>query len=310
MASTIVLSLKGDGGNCTWPNYNQPNPPLLNLSMYQNVTITGTSDACFYFNRFEYSPCSDQFHCNNSTCVIAFYGAETGTCTVGGYFSDTGVGYGPYGIPGWNMYYWYFDPWPNEISYTSIFWLCDMNLDHGEYEIVNISCGTNNGIPDITMYINTSAVCNKTTTTTTAIPIRDCVWNIGENMLNLTQYQGQTLTLIEDKNNSILVSISPCSNMLSCNGTKVMSYQYDLTNDKCINYLGIFEQGMIDPSYNLNEKEWQFVYTNGQKCNGFENIYTVYWRCDYNTINEAKIVSFDMIGECQYDMHINSSSAC
>ena len=142
-------------------------------------------------------------------------------------------------------------------------------------------------------------------------PKSNCLWNVGQNVLNLTAFNDKTISMFDPKNNVTLYAISPCGDYLLCNDTKVMSGIYYKTIDNCNEYLSIWNiENVINPNYNSKLKAWQFVYDNGEKCNGFDPIFEVYWYCDLEIENDAKIVNFVNVGECTYQMMINSSYAC
>lgn len=137
-----------------------------------------------------------------------------------------------------------------------------------------------------------------------------CSWTSNDHELDLSAFQGQEIATVDPQNNSISYGISPCDNLLSCDNLKVMSYILDIQDTKCVKYLSIWQNGVISPNYNPEMKTWQFVYNNGQLCDGFENIFEVFWVCDKSEKNNAKIVDFDKTDVCSYKMIINSSFAC
>eukprot|EP01084_Bolivina_argentea_P229092 386738_1 len=152
-----------------------------------------------------------------------------------------------------------------------------------------------------------------TTTTTTPSPIPGgCLFHSSDSKhsLNLSQYEGMTLSKVDDVDNSLVYSLSPCDNLLSCNGEKVNSFVFDITSMECVKYLSIWEENHVIPKYDENDKMWEFIYTDGQKCNGLETVMEIFWVCDPNTANKAVVVSAKSLNECSYQMYVNSSSAC
>eukprot|EP01083_Nonionella_stella_P259126 885056_1 len=149
--------------------------------------------------------------------------------------------------------------------------------------------------------------------TTTPSPIPGgCLFRSSDSKhsLNLTQYEGTTLAKVDDNDNSLIYSISPCDNLLPCNNMQVNTYQFDLNKMACVKYLSIYKDGQVIPKYDETDKMWQFIYTNGQPCNGLESVLQVYWRCDPNMNNKSQIVNAQELATCNYQMIINSSFAC
>eukprot|EP01084_Bolivina_argentea_P182260 314681_1 len=316
--------------NCTW--YSWPDGHL-NLSQFYNRNITGK--IYNYYNHsqtlfFTYTPCANTIRCpgsngsmitisnnyTNSFCVpIAFweYGTNDPTHHI----------YGPNG----NEYYWEFIY--NQSNYTHINesvhinWYCDPTVrgyrTNGSYYRRN----EYNGNMMFDFDISSSVACNSTnftnittttTTTTTQIPGGKCLWNMGGHILNLTAFRNQTLATIDSKNSSIVVAMTPCDNLLICDDGNfveaVMAYREEFMHNTCVDYLAIWDEGLNEPRYDVSSRTWQFVYENGQKCGGFERVFQVFWKCDYQTRNTAKIVTFEQTGSCSFEMHINSSYAC
>lgn len=312
-------------GNCNWTNFIGYGPPLLDLSQYRNVhNITGIIHLPQFNLNLSYifSPCGDYKICQHEEpAMIGIYTnkSDIANCTDIAYFNSSN-----YGFPTWSGWgpdqYWklqYYNYRGNQTRHAKIEWHCDPYLKYGKYRTGPARAMIRNQTVDFnfTFYTSAPSVCynhseNISTTTTTAIPGGDCLWNIGDNVLNLTQFKDQTIAAVDKNNSAIIDAITPCQNGLTCGHQGVMSYRYNYKTDKCITYLAEWEEGINEPRYNPTRKEWQFVYTNGEKCGGFENIYSVYWLCDYRTNNEAKITYFEQTGTCSYEMRINSSSAC
>ena len=78
---------------------------------------------------------------------------------------------------------------------------------------------------------------------------------------------------------------------------------------QCTEYLAIWNDGVVEPTYNDKLKIWQFVYTNGESCGGLQMIFVVDWYCDRNATTPS-IVRAEQSGECVYTMDVNSSLAC
>eukprot|EP01084_Bolivina_argentea_P137613 242361_1 len=146
----------------------------------------------------------------------------------------------------------------------------------------------------------------KETTNTT----RGCLYHSADYTLNLTQYDGFELSKVDDTNNDLVYRLSPCANGLDCNGIKVNSNVLNIATDKCEKYLSIWKDGAVIPKYNENDKMWQFVYTNGEECDGVKSQLEIDWVCDPNNVNKAVIVFAQTMSPCSYKIIVNSSSAC
>eukprot|EP01084_Bolivina_argentea_P182262 314686_1 len=305
--------------NCTW--YSWPDGHL-NLSTFYNQNITGQIYNYYNYSEqlfFTYTPCANTIRCpgsNGSMITISKNRNKPSFCLPIAFW-DYGATDPTHHVSG-NEYYWEFT-YINQSNYTHIKnesvhinWYCDPSVrryrTYGSYY--------KNGKFDFN--ISSSAACNSTnftnitttTTTTTQIPGGECFWNIGNNILNLTAFRNQTLATIDSKNSSIVVAMTPCDNLLTCNDEKVMTYRQEWMYNTCVDYLAIWDEGLNEPRYDVSSKTWQFVYQNGQKCGGFERVFQVFWKCDYQTRNTAKIVIFEQTGSCSFEMHINSSYAC
>jgi len=150
------------------------------------------------------------------------------------------------------------------------------------------------------------------TTTPSPIPIGGCLYHSqdSQHMLNLTQLEGTTIAKVDDTDASLVWYLSPCDNLLSCNDMKANSAIMNVAEMKCDKYLSIWQNGEVIPKYDENDKMWQFIYTNGEQCNGLESVLQVYWMCDPNMHNKSEMVVAQTLAQCEYQMVINSSFAC
>jgi len=165
-------------------------------------------------------------------------------------------------------------------------------------------------MPNVTTTTTTTSTSTSTTTTTTTGgPVSECVWHSASNSLNLTAYNNVSLAKVGDDNSAMLYSLSPCNNSINCNGKYVNSELFDLNNMKCDQYLSMWEGGSTIPKYDATDKIWQFIYFNGQQCNGLDSTLEVYWACDPKQV-KPEIVSARQLAECAHAIHINASSAC
>ena len=87
-----------------------------------------------------------------------------------------------------------------------------------------------------------------------------------------------------------------------------MAYLINTKNFECNKYLAIWKNGINEPNYNKQLKSWQFVFTNGELCNGFECVFIVNWNCDQHAINPQ--INANERGQCIYQITINSTLAC
>ena len=88
----------------------------------------------------------------------------------------------------------------------------------------------------------------------------------------------------------------------------------DFETNSCSKYLAIWEgvngKDMMVNYDKANNGSWQFVFSNGEKCNGgYESVFEVYWICDRN-VNPFKLISSSTTGICSYQMVISSYLAC
>ena len=88
-----------------------------------------------------------------------------------------------------------------------------------------------------------------------------------------------------------------------------MAYIFDTRNFECQRYLAEWENGINEPNYSPSLKSWQFVFTNGEKCDGLESVFIATWVCDENA-KTPEVISSAEIEPCITEMIINSTLAC
>eukprot|EP01084_Bolivina_argentea_P003224 6025_1 len=135
-----------------------------------------------------------------------------------------------------------------------------------------------------------------------------CSWNAnnGKNVLDLSDLYGQS---IWGSNNQYYYRYTPCTNMLTCNGTNEMVAKlYEHNNLACSSYIAIWDNYTTKVDYDNGNKTWQFVYRNGEKCNGAETLTTLIWKCN-GDISKYKMTVTN-ISQCQYEIVIESNYAC
>eukprot|EP01084_Bolivina_argentea_P319826 554782_1 len=150
------------------------------------------------------------------------------------------------------------------------------------------------------------------TATTTPIPSGECIWmsSDGNHMLNISSIIGQTLSISEGNTSYLYYLYTPCTNTLKCdNNTYAMAYIFDGYRFECKKYLAVWEDGINGPNYSEELKTWQFVFTNGERCDNFENVFIIEWVCDEAAVKPSVVKAIETI-TCNYQLVINSSLAC
>eukprot|EP01084_Bolivina_argentea_P251915 422698_1 len=151
--------------------------------------------------------------------------------------------------------------------------------------------------------IDTMYACNNT--------VKQCQWmsNDGKHILNLMDIMGMSLVSKDTENDDLSYVYTPCSNSHLCDDTYSMAYLMNSTNFQCEKYLAVWDDGINVPQFNEQLKSWQFVYENGEPCNGFKDVFVLIWNCDSNA-KIPVIVEAVKDTECLYQMIINSTLAC
>eukprot|EP01084_Bolivina_argentea_P093899 168830_1 len=139
-----------------------------------------------------------------------------------------------------------------------------------------------------------------------------CSWtaNSGLNTLDLTYFSNITITKTSGSNENIFYRYTPCCNTLSCNTKNEMVDLFNSKNDVCDRYLAIWNNtAQVQVFYDINSKSWEFVYTNGEKCNGFESLLNIIWKCNPN-IQSYNVTVANNVATCQHQIVIDSNFAC
>eukprot|EP01084_Bolivina_argentea_P072702 131997_1 len=145
----------------------------------------------------------------------------------------------------------------------------------------------------------------------------ECQWQSsdGKHVLNISSIKGKSFSITDGDNMKLVYVYSPCANTMLCDSDDsiddiyAMLYLMDVESFECYTYFAIYENGKIEPHYNEELKMWQFVYTNGKLCGGFECIFIVNWICDQAS-EIPQIVKINQDEQCVYVMDINSTFAC
>ena len=168
------------------------------------------------------------------------------------------------------------------------------------------------------MLINTRWACAKPYTTQE--PVTDCIWKSpnGTNTIDLKPFQNETIIGASDTDDHVFYRYSPCRNGLSCKGGsdgKHMNHMvdtFDIVNMQCSHNLYLAQwqaSSLSNVHYDAKDKKWQFIYTNGQMCNGFKPVTTIIWSCNPST-SSATIIKARETALCQHVVEIESSVAC
>eukprot|EP01084_Bolivina_argentea_P077992 141519_1 len=210
----------------------------------------------------------------------------------------------------------YMDPFPDlEPDQQYVFEIMDQagdgiccNYGHGYYNI---------WVNDTVVYIgdgnfgcNASATFNSSNATNLY-----CQWTIENNILDLRSFSSSdtTITGIDDNNSSLVFAYTPCRNGLVCNSVDTMANLVYIATLDCQSYLAIWDNdtdNSVNPSYDSDNKVWEFIYQNGEPCNNqLPSEFFVYWYCD-DTIPEFKVRSAGLLAPCLYKLEIASSVAC
>ena len=145
-------------------------------------------------------------------------------------------------------------------------------------------------------------------TTTTLEPGIGCVWENGDNKLNLTRLTGFIFNYVDPRN--LIWSVSPCNNGIICqNSLSGMGTVGNLNN--CIQRVALWDDGMTRPSYSTNNGgQWEFVYLNGDNCSGAPTaVIRIFWNCN-PLAGTGRITAAAEKGTCDFEIQIDSDLAC
>lgn len=187
-------------------------------------------------------------------------------------------------------------------------WIPTFICDETENAVMGEITETPPGSCTYLVIIRTRYACANFTTTTTSAPEGQCEWNVGENTLNLTRYNGYMLNYADTQ--GLIWSVSPCTNSISClNNDMGMSTVGTLSN--CIQRLALWDQGLTDPTYSSNGGgQYEFVYQNGDECAGGEASLTrIFWNCN-QLATTARITAAAEKSSCEFEIQIDSNLAC
>ena len=154
------------------------------------------------------------------------------------------------------------------------------------------------------LYTNYSAACP------VIPPPNVCNYNVNGATLNLTGLIGNVLTSKDSNNPKYIYSYSPCMNGLVCNEADIAAMIIREMNETltCNPVLAYYNANII-PSYNINEKYFEFIYETNNACNGATMLTIVKWFCDKN-IKSGNITYAASMDECIYEIQIKSILAC
>merc|ERR1712129_413224 len=129
--------------------------------------------------------------------------------------------------------------------------------------------------------------------------------NGGNNKLDLSSFANGTIVGQSDSDSNLFFRYSPCRNAFKCATTADMIDLYDITSETCDRTLAIWN-GDGDVNYNEKEKSWEFVYTDGESCDGFASITTVLWTCNTD-IASFKVTKAYTSAPCQNFIEIEAN---
>eukprot|EP01084_Bolivina_argentea_P077993 141521_1 len=206
----------------------------------------------------------------------------------------------------------YMDPFPDlEPDQQYVFEIMDQagdgiccNYGHGYYNI---------WVNDTIIYYGNGDFGSSATTTFNVTDLY-CQWTIGNNMLDLRSFPSSDTTIIgiDENNSSLVFAYTPCRNGLVCNSVDTMANLVYIAELDCQSYLAVWndDANSVNPSYDSDNKVWEFIYQNGEPCNNqLPSEFFVYWYCD-DSIPEFKVISAGLLAPCLYKLEIASSVAC
>ena len=312
----LFISLAHIHAQCVFPG--------LNISNLDGLTLE-----CNFGSNYKvfYTPCNNQVKCPIVGAIPSMV------------IQETGNQYDCY-----NLAYWDPDIMPvlnktaNPIEYTfnyrngatdvgcpngrniSISYICDSTADpYG-----NITCGELTQPCNYYYTIKTNKACP-------IVPSGGCTWFIGNKLLNLTLFDENDVAFYatDATNNSHIIGLSPCRNGLQCTLQSTKKLEYNDTNKnvtdskdgnamaflaemddlKCLNIIGTWNNGTIQPSYDAQNNVWQFIYEMPNGCHdGLTSVFMVYYTCNLNTF--YTIESASTVTTCLYQMTIQTYLAC
>jgi len=141
---------------------------------------------------------------------------------------------------------------------------------------------------------------------------KECVWTLDDgSKLDLSslreEYDAQSA------NGFALNAVTPCRNEIvegmNCEATRSM-VSWNPTGESCLRPLAVWDNGVVQPSYNSELNQWKFVYDNGETCDGEQSTFELFYVCD-EEVETLEIKKFEKdVESCTYQMYISTSRAC
>eukprot|EP01084_Bolivina_argentea_P130113 229719_1 len=139
-----------------------------------------------------------------------------------------------------------------------------------------------------------------------------CSWkaNNGNNTLDLNNFMQETIVQRTQSNENVFYRYTPCRNSLMCNNINEMVDLFSVANGTCDRYLSVWDDMLKHQVfYDIDNKSWQFIYTNGKKCNGLESILNIIWKCN-TKIKSYNVTFANSLSQCHDQIVIESNFAC
>jgi len=117
-------------------------------------------------------------------------------------------------------------------------------------------------------------------------------------------------------NGFMLNALTPCRNGIiegmNCENTRSM-VSWNPNGENCLRPLAVWEDKVVQPTYDSELKQWEFVYNNGEICDGKSSTLKLFYVCD-TELGESSMGIMDFRkkdGEtCTYQMHVHTPYAC
>eukprot|EP01084_Bolivina_argentea_P028275 52571_1 len=291
----IQSTISQSSNTCKWGDFS-----LQDVQGYEIQCIDDTY-------AYGYTPCMSYTLCNGMRYQAVYFSLTNGQCQYYLAEWDDGETIPQYSLTADNITQYTFNYNNGEVTGTcsqgiefEINWLCDPD---------SVPFSTQTTCEQITdckhtMTVKSAYAC------TEPPPNDDCIWG----NLNLQNVKGYDIHCIENFNNELVYSYTPCMSMAYCNGDRYQSILFNGTNSECVYYLAQWDNGESMPRYidNSGNPVWVFEYKNGQETqqcsNGIEM--EINWICDPECTPYCLDSKCNQLDECSHQMTVLSSLAC
>eukprot|EP01084_Bolivina_argentea_P250723 420236_1 len=185
--------------------------------------------------------------------------------------------------------------WIFEYEYVTLEWICDTQVTYAKIIYQSRSFAQ----------ITSQYACSA----------HECIFydpDNNENTLDLTYLQGQYVKYI-DQDLQYGWEYAICQNDVGCDDIDVMAMRWNIYQRKCDPYLALWEgKNGYNITYNKSNKEWKFVYKNGELCSNQPEMFVefnLYWKCNVTGTNWT-VTNVESINDCIYAMYVSSKYAC